>query len=96
MDTCKLCEEAKQKHKILPTRTDVVKTVVRLKTVPNQVNEWVNLDIFTNKAPAGVKVTATKPQWLMVFDESTEMKCSNFFETKKWDGRSCMSSVSQK
>ena len=82
MDTCKPYAEAKAKLKILTMITDVVKMLVRPKTMPKQVNERINLNWSMIKAPAGVKVTVTKPQWLMVVDKRTEMKWFNFFVTK--------------
>ena len=82
MYTYKPCAEDKAKHKSPRTRIGIIKTMVRPKTVPKELNKSINLDISMIKEPAGVNVKLTKPQCLMVVDESTEMKWSNFFETR--------------
>ena len=61
---------------------DVVKTMVRPKTVPKPVNESIHVYILTIKASKVVKTTVTKPQWLRVVDEITKIKWSNFYKTK--------------
>eukprot|EP00957_Ditylum_brightwellii_P191647 14591060-Ditylum_brightwellii.AAC.1 len=53
MEQCEACKEAKTKQKSLPSRTETVKRVVIKKDTPKQVNERINLDISTIKAPAG-------------------------------------------
>eukprot|EP00957_Ditylum_brightwellii_P144333 10995420-Ditylum_brightwellii.AAC.1 len=40
------------------------------------------MDILMIKAPVDVKSTTTKPQWLIMVDEKTETKWSNFYDHK--------------
>eukprot|EP00957_Ditylum_brightwellii_P095324 7260999-Ditylum_brightwellii.AAC.2 len=61
MEQCEACAEAKAKQKSLLSRTELVKRIGTKKDTPKQVNERINLDISTIKAPAGVKVTVKKP-----------------------------------
>ena len=82
MQPCSACAEAKARQKHLPTRI-LSRQVIRMKVpIPSEVNEKVNLDISTIKAPKGVNVTVTRPQWIIITDQRTQMKFSNFYQKK--------------
>ena len=68
---CSACAEAKARQTNLTTRI-LSRQVVRMKVpIPSEVNGKVNLDISTIKAPKGVNVTVTRPQWRMITDQRT-------------------------
>ena len=50
--------------------------------IPSEDSGKVNLDIITIKTPKGVKVTVTRPQWMMITDQRNQMKFSNFYPKK--------------
>eukprot|EP00957_Ditylum_brightwellii_P182982 13937172-Ditylum_brightwellii.AAC.1 len=74
MEQCEACAESKVQQKSLPSKREVVKKGVHIKGVPKKANECMYLDISTIKAPANVKVTITKLQWLVLVDKRIEMK----------------------
>ena len=82
LNPCEVCAEAKAKMKNLPTRVQKVVKVVRPRVIPENPNDLINLDISTIKAPKGVNVTVTKPNWRLIIDQRTQMKFSEFFATK--------------
>ena len=82
LSPCESCAEAKAKMKNLPTRVQTVTTVVRPRVIPARPNDLVSLDISTIRAPKGVNVTVTKPNWRLIIDQRTQMKFSEFFATK--------------
>jgi hypothetical protein len=82
MKPCDACAESKSKQKSLPSRTEIVKRVVIKKDTPKLVNERIYLDISTIKAPAGVKVTVKKLQWVIIVEGRTEKKWTDFYESK--------------
>ena len=76
------CAEAKARQKNLPRRI-LSRQVVRMNVpISSEVNGKVNLDISTIKAPKGVKVTVTRPQWRMLTGQRTQMKFSAFYQKK--------------
>eukprot|EP00957_Ditylum_brightwellii_P210161 15364624-Ditylum_brightwellii.AAC.3 len=61
MNMCQACAEAKAKHLSLPTRVETKTTTVHPKIKSNIVNERLSFDIFTIKAPAGIRTKVSKP-----------------------------------
>eukprot|EP00957_Ditylum_brightwellii_P079204 6023899-Ditylum_brightwellii.AAC.1 len=82
IDKCVAYDESKVQQKSLPTRTEVIKKAVHIKDVPKKVNDCMCLDISTIKTPASVKVTVTRPQWLILVDERTRVKWFEFHQRK--------------
>ena len=82
MTPCGACAEAKSKQRSLPSRTATIRVEVEPKQVVKMVNERVHLDISSVKNPQDIDVNVTKPHWMMVVDERTGMKWSEFHETK--------------
>eukprot|EP00957_Ditylum_brightwellii_P131665 10041300-Ditylum_brightwellii.AAC.1 len=82
MDTCLACAEAKAKCHSLLTRVETKTIVVHPKIKSNAMNEQLSFDISTIKAPADARTKVTKPQWLIMVKEKTEMKWSEFYQHK--------------
>ena len=76
---CEACAEDKTNQKSLNKKTIVINKVVKHVTIPNGINEKASLDISTIKAPKGVRVNVTKPQWRILIDHRTMMKFSDFY-----------------
>ena len=74
MKPCKACADAKAKQKNLPTHGEHVPS--------KNSNERIFIDQATVKAPKALKVTVTKPNWRILVDERTQLKMSDFYETK--------------
>ena len=82
MDTCQACADAKAKRLSLPTRVETKTIVVHPKVKSNTMNEQLSFEISAIKAPAYVRTKVTKPQWLIMVEEKTEMKWSAFYQHK--------------
>ena len=76
------CAEAKARQKNLPTHILSRQEVRMNLPIPSEVNGKVNLDISTIKAPKGVIATVKRPQWMMITDQRTQMKISDFYQKK--------------
>ena len=70
---CVACAEAKAKQKNVPKVSDHEPTT--------DTNGRVHLDLATIKTPKGGS-KITKPNWRIIVDEKTQLKFSDFFETK--------------
>eukprot|EP00957_Ditylum_brightwellii_P076270 5797437-Ditylum_brightwellii.AAC.1 len=82
MSTCGVYDEAKAKQKSLPARVETSTKVVREKEEVKTVNKRMHLDISTIKAPAGIRTTVTKPQWVILVDVKTGVKWTDFHQHK--------------
>ena len=72
--------KAKSRQKNMATRIISRKAIRFQPLIPNELNERLNLDISTIKAPKRVNVTITRPQWSIITNQRTQM---NFSELKK-------------
>ena len=82
MTPCGACAEAKAKQRSLPSRVETVRTVVNPKQRASVANGRIFLDISSVKSPKLLKVNVTKPNWRLMVDERTELKWTNFYDTK--------------
>ena len=71
---CKACAAAKAKQKNLPSHGEHVTST--------ENNGRVFLDMSVVKAPEHLKMKVTKPHWRMIVDERTQLKFSDFYQTK--------------
>gem|GEM_PF-6951265 len=74
MKPCVSCSVAKAKQKNLPSHGEHVLSA--------ESNGRVFLDLSTVKPPSHLNVRVTKPHWRIIVDERTQLKVSDFFETK--------------
>ena len=74
MKPCVSCSVAKAKQKNLPSHGEHVLSA--------ESNGRVFLDLSTVKPPGHLNVRVTKPHWRIIVDERTQLKVSDFFETK--------------
>ena len=82
MAPCGACAGAKTKQMSLPTRTETMSVVVRPKNVTVKANGRIYMDLLSMRAPKLIKVEVTKPHWLVMVDEKTRMKWSEFHVKK--------------
>ena len=55
---------------------------MRPKNVAAKANGRIYLDLLSVRAPKSIKVEVTKPHWLVMVDEKTRMKWSDFYKQK--------------
>ena len=82
MKKCGACAEAKAKQKSLKPTMSYAEVVAAGKEKVSTINERVHIDISSVKQPKAIDVIITKPHWIMIIDEKTEMKWSNFYKSK--------------
>ena len=79
---CGACVDAKSKQSALPSQMKTVQIEVRPRNSTETVNGKIYLDISSVKVPKLMNVNITKPHWLMMVDEKTDMKWSTFYAKK--------------